>query len=504
MTRLTRAQLCPAATQKQSRTRIARRWQVFLVVALGNFLGWLDVTVVNIAFPSIEHAFPGASLGAISWVLNAYSVVFAALLISAGRLGDLFGRRRLFLLGLIVFMLGSAICAVAISLPMLIAARVIQASGAAMMVPASAALLLPEFPIAERASAIGLWGASAGVAAAAGPAIGGLLVDWQGWPAIFLINLPIGAVALIAGSRILRESRAPQAPALPDFAGAIMLACAVALVALVLVQSSVWGWTGAPTVAGAAGACVLGALFLRRSAAHAAPVIPLSLLRIRSFALANAGTLTFSTAFYAWLLCDVFYLIEVWHYSALSAGLALTPAPVCAAIGAVSSGRIADRYGQRVLTVPAALLFALGTALFAATASRRPDFLDVWLPGSILSGVGVGVGLTAFASASAASLPGHAFGVGTAVNITARQVGAVLGVAILVAIVGTPASISGVGAFQRSWLFSILAAAVATAIGLCLGRVTRADHSPAEDEALPDAGDSHILKPAPALHGESA
>src|SRR5262249_21163892 len=162
-----------------------------------------------------------------------------ALLIAAGRLADLVGRRRMFLIGLVVFMIGSALCALAISLQTLIAARILQAAGAAMVVPSSAALLLPEFPIAERATAIGLWGASAGVAAGAGPGIGGMLVDWRGWPAVFLINLPIGAVALIAGSRILRESRAPQAPAVPDFAGAIMLAAAVALVALVLVQSPV-------------------------------------------------------------------------------------------------------------------------------------------------------------------------------------------------------------------------------------------------------------------------
>jgi MFS family permease len=261
---------------------------------------------------------------------------------------------------------------------------------------------------------------------------------------------------------------------MPDFAGAIMLAGAVALVALALVQSPLWGWTGAPTVVAATGACVLVVLFLRRSAAHEAPVIPLSLLRIRSFALANAGSLVFSAAFFAWLICDVFYLTQSWHYSTVLAGLALTPAPICAAIGAALAGRLADRYGQRVLAVPAALAFGIGTSLFALTAGSHPQFVAVWLPGSMLSGLGVGVALSTFSSAAAASLPAHALAVGGAVNVTARQVGAVLGVAVLVAIVGTPTSIGGVSAFQRSWLFSILAALAATVIALCLGRVAPA------------------------------
>ncbi len=474
MSRFERVPWAAAARHISSRARLERRWQVLIVVALGNFLGWLDVTVVNIAFPSIEHAFPDSSLSAISWVLNAYSVVFAALLIPAGRLADLMGRKRLYLVGLLVFIGGSALCAGAVSLPALIAARILQAGGAAMVVPCSLALLLPEFPLSERATAVGLWGASAGVAAAAGPALGGLLVEWQGWPAVFLVNLPIGVVAFVAGARVLREARAPQPPAMPDFAGAIMLAGAVALVALALVQSPVWGWTGAPTAAAVGGAGILILLFLRRSAAHEAPVIPMSLLRIRSFALANAGSLVFSSAFFAWLICDVFYLTQSWHYSTILAGLALTPAPICAAVGAALAGRLADRHGQRVLAVPAALAFGIGTSLFALTAGSRPEFVAIWLPGSMLSGLGVGAALASFSSAAVASLPAHALAVGGAINVTARQVGAVLGVAVLVAIVGTPASIGGVSAFQRSWLFSILAALAATAIALCLGRVAPA------------------------------
>jgi MFS family permease len=306
MTRLTTEVIPPAVTGDGPKTRLDGRWQVLLVVALSNFLGWLDLTVVNIAFLSIEHAFSGVSLGATSWVLNAYSVVFAALLVPAGRLADVVGRRRLFLLGLAIFLVGSGLCAIAISLGTLIAARILQAAGAAIVIPTSLALLLAEFAPSERATAVGLWGASAGVAAAAGPAIGGVLINWQGWQAVFLINLPIGALALAIGTRVLHEARTPRASAIPDFPGAMLLGSAVALIALVLVQSPVWGWTGIPSLSAAAFAAVLTAVFVWRSATHQAPVIPTSLLRNRRFALANAGSLVFSAAFFAWLLCDVF------------------------------------------------------------------------------------------------------------------------------------------------------------------------------------------------------
>jgi EmrB/QacA subfamily drug resistance transporter len=456
--------------QGGSRVRLARCWQVLLVVAAGNFLGWLDATVVNIALPSIGRAFAHSSLGGISWVLNAYSVVFAACLIPFGRIADLAGRRRVFLGGLVVFMAGSALCAAAPGLGFLIAARVLQSVGAAAMVPTSLALLLPEFPAERRATAVGLWAASAGVASAAGPVLGGLVVDWEGWRAVFLLNLPIGAVALIAGRAILREARAPKPPASPDLLGAALLGDGIALVALGIVKSPEWGWLGTRTIAAAAGALVLLGAFAARSARHRAPVVAPELLRIRSFALANLGSLLFSTAFFAWLLCDVLYLTGVWGYSTLTAGLALSPAPIMAATGSAVCGRIADRRGARVLAVPAALLFAAGAALFAATAGTHPRFLVAWLPGTLLAGAGVGVGMTALASAAAASLPPHALGAGGAVNITARQIGAVLGVAILVSIVGTR---SGVHALRMGWLFCVLAALAAAAIAVALAPAAR-------------------------------
>ena len=198
---------------------MARRWQVLLVTAVGVFMTFLDVTIVNIAFPDIRASFPDSSLAQLSWILNAYAIVFAAALVPAGRLADRFGRRRFFFGGLLLFLGASVVCGAAASVDVLIGARIVQALGGAMLVPASLALVLPEFPLERRATATALWGATGAVAAAAGPSLGGVLVEWQGWRSVFYVNLLIGLPALLPARRLLRESREPQA-ALPDLLGA--------------------------------------------------------------------------------------------------------------------------------------------------------------------------------------------------------------------------------------------------------------------------------------------
>src|SRR4051794_37588471 len=190
--------------------QLERRWKVLLVTAVAVFMAFLDVTIVNVAFPSIRTAFPAASLPSLSWVLNAYNIVFAALLVPAGRLADLLGRRRLFFWGLGLFMGASALCGLAWSPWALVGARVIQAAGAAVLVPTSLGLLLPEFPLERRASATALWGAVGGVAAATGPSLGGLLIQWSDWRAVFYVNLVLGAVARLPAPRLLRGTRGPH------------------------------------------------------------------------------------------------------------------------------------------------------------------------------------------------------------------------------------------------------------------------------------------------------
>jgi EmrB/QacA subfamily drug resistance transporter len=449
---------------------MAHRWKVLLVTAVAVFMAFLDVTIVNIAFPDIQASFPDTSRASLSWVLNAYNIVFAALLVPAGRLADLVGRKRLFFVGLFVFMGASALCGLAPSVPFLVAARVLQAVGGALLVPTSLGLLLPEFPPQMRATATSIWGATGAVAAATGPSLGGLLVHWSGWRLVFFVNLVIGLAALVPARRLLVEQRDEESGALPDAIGVGLLTFGVGALSLGIVKGPDWGWGSAEVVGSLALAAVLLVLFPLRSARHANPVVELSLFKVRSFAAANVGVFVFSMAFYAMLLAHVLFLTGVWHYSVLKAGFALTPGPLTAAVGSVIGGRLADRFGQRAVGIPGGLLFGLGCLLFALNLDASPDYLGVFLPANIITGAGVGLSFAAFSSAAVAELPPSRFATGSAVAATSRQLGAVLGIAILVAVLGTPTGAGVLDSFHHAYALMAAGGLAAAAVALTMGR----------------------------------
>jgi EmrB/QacA subfamily drug resistance transporter len=449
---------------------MARRWQVLLVTAVAVFMSFLDVTIVNIAFPDIRASFPDSSLSRLSWILNAYAIVFAAALVPAGRLADRFGRRRFFFLGTFVFLGASVLCGAAWSVDVLIAARALQAVGGAMLVPASLGLLLPEFPLERRATATALWGATGAVAAAAGPSLGGVLVDWQGWRAVFFVNLLIGVPALVPARRLLRESREPQT-FFPDALGALLLAASVGAFALGIVKGPEWGWGSGRVLGSLAAGALMFVAFVWRSARHRAPVFELSLFRVRSFAVANLGGFVFAFGFYALLLCNVLFLTGVWGYSILRAGVALTPGPLMAALFAPIGGRLADRFGQRVVAVPGGLLFATGALLFALGTGAEPAYLTEFLPANMLGGAGIGLTFAGFGSAAVAELPRNRYATGGAISNCTRQIGGVLGVSTLIVVLGTPSPEDALHVFHRAWSFIALAGLAATLAGLALGRV---------------------------------
>jgi EmrB/QacA subfamily drug resistance transporter len=448
--------------------QLDRRWKVLAVTAAAIFMAFIDVTIVNVAFPSIERAFPETSVAGLSWVLNAYNIVFAALLVPAGRLADLLGRRRVFFLGLWVFLGASALCGFAPSAEVLIGARAIQAAGAALMVPTSLALLLPEFPPERRATATALWGAVGGVAAATGPSLGGVLIEWTDWRLVFFINLVIGAAVLVPARRMLHEARDPDRGAVPDPLAIVLLAGAIGALSLAIVQAPDWGW-GSARILGAFGlAAALSAAFLSRSVTHRHPVLELHLFRVRSFAVACAGVGVFSLGFYALLLSNILFLTGVWHYSILTAGFAVTPGPLMAALASATSGRLADRFGSGAVAFPGGLLFAAGTLYFALGLGTEPHYVTHYLPGTILTGLGVGASFAGFSSAAVAELPAARYATGSAISSTCRQIGAVLGIAALIAVLGQRA---GLGDFQRAWAMMTATGAVAALAGLALGRV---------------------------------
>jgi EmrB/QacA subfamily drug resistance transporter len=449
-----------------------RRWKVLLVTAVAVFMSFLDITIVNIAFPAIAKDFADASRAGLSWILSAYNIVFAALLVPAGRFADLVGRRRVFYVGISIFLIASVLCAAATAVEMLVAARVLQAAGAAMLVPTSLSLLLPEFPPEQRATATAIWGATGAVAAATGPVLGGVLIDAANWRWVFLVNLPFGVAALIAGRTVLVESRDQFHGAVSDMVGVVLLTAGVGLLALGIVQGPDWGWGGADVLGSLIGGALLLVFFVLRSRAVIAPVVDLDLFRLRSFAVANAALLIHSMAFYALLLCNVLFLTGVWGYDALEAGLALTPAPLVAAITAPLGGRLCDAHGARVVALPGIVLFSLGAVLYAALVDTSPDWLTEFLPAALVSGAGVGLTFAALGSAAVAELPPSRFATGSAVSVCGRQIGAVLGISLLVAILANLVPTDALPSFREAWGLVAAGGGVAALIATQLPRVT--------------------------------
>ncbi len=466
-----------------------RRWQVLMVVVAGVFMAGLDLFIVNIAFPQIQREFAGTDLGSLSWVLNAYTIVFAAFLVVAGRWSDAFGRKRSFQLGVGLFVAASAACAAAPSVAFLVGARAVQGLGAALLTPASLGLLLPEFPPERRHVAIGAWAAVGGVAAAAGPPLGGLLVQ-ASWRWVFLVNVPVGLAALVAGQRVLREIRHPDA-ARPDVLGAGVLTAAIATLVVAIVKGPDWGWGSAGVIGLFALAALLAFVVARRIVRHPSPVVEPALLRVRSFSLAVVGSLLFFGAFAAMLLASVLFLTGVWHESTLAAGLMIAPGPAMAAASSVPGARLGRRFGPGRVGAVGTVLFALGGVWWIAHLGAEANYAADFLPGMLIGGIGVGLVIPSLTAAVAATLPPERLATGIAVQMTGRQIGSALGFAILVAVLGTPDT---AGDFTDAWKFMMAASLLA---GVALVAVARAPRVAPATAVAPGAAVSAPISPTP-------
>jgi EmrB/QacA subfamily drug resistance transporter len=399
------------------------------------FLVMLDTTVLFVAFHGIRASFADASAAELSWVLNAYTIVYAALLVPAGQLADLYGRKQLFLIGVTPFTSASVQCGFATNPLPLIGFRVLQAVGGAFLTPASLALILAAFPIQKRAIAVSLWGAVGALAAAVGPSVGAA-IDAFGWQWAFFINLPVGLLTLALSAMKLKESKSAENGALPDIPGVFMLILGVGGIAFGVVKSSDWGWASSWTL----GAILAGVSFLAGFVAWAGrvemPALDLSLFRDANYRFANIATFVFSVTFAAMFFGSFFFLTRVWNYSLPTAGLAVTPGPLMVIPAAVFAGRFAARMGHRPLLTTGGILFALGAAWFYLTIGPTPDFLGDWLPGLLMGGAAVGLIIPSLTGAAVFGLSAQRFGVGSAVNLSIRQMGAVFGVALVIVLLG--------------------------------------------------------------------
>lgn len=436
------------------------------ILSLAAFMGSLDLFIVNVAFTKISAGFDDAPLSRVSWVLNGYAIIFAALLVPLGRFADRYDRKAGFLLGVTVFTLASLGCAAAPSLWLLIVFRLVQAAGAAMLTPASLGLLLSVLPPEKRAGAVRTWAATGALAAAVGPVIGGLLTSVS-WRWVFLVNLPVGALVIAVAAKILPGSRDERGERVPDALGTVLLTLGIGLLSLGMVQINTWTALDT-TLALVAGVLACGAFWLR-SLRHDNPLVEPALLRVRSFAWANATALAFSIGFAANLLAAILWMQQVWHYSALRTGLAIAPGPVVVPLVTELAGRYAKR-------VPPARLAALGCLIIAASVlsqglllGRTPHYATELLPGWFVGGIGVGLSLPYMLGLATANLPRPRLATGSAIVNMSRQVGSVLGVSLFVALIGAPLTYHATHTvFMRVWYAIVVCMCVsaATALGM--------------------------------------
>jgi EmrB/QacA subfamily drug resistance transporter len=410
----------------------SRKITTLVITCLGYFMVLLDVSIVTVALPTMQTDLH-ASIAGLQWIVDAYTLPFAVLLLTAGTLGDRFGRKRLFLIGLAIFTIGSALCGLAPTLSLLIAGRVLQGIGGAALSPGSLSVLASSFPDArERAQAIGIWAGASGIALAAGPLIGGSLIQLSSWPAIFFVNIPIGIIAFILGWRVLMESGNPEARR-ADIPGQILVIASLTALVYGLIEGSTQGWTSTLILSLFALSVVFMAIFLVVEAKTSEPLLPLSLFKNAVFSMSNTAALIVGFA----LLGTVFFLTQYFQgiqgYSALNAGIRTLPTTMGIFLASPLAGLLTARFGPRI-SVTIGTLFSGIALLLVTNMGPTTAYADIWWKLALM-GIGFGLTLSPLTTAVLSSTPRDRAGLASAMVTTSRQIGSVLGVAVLGALV---------------------------------------------------------------------
>ena len=443
---------------RRGRDNEAHPSALLAILCAATFMSSLDVFIVNVGLRSIGKDLGSGSLADLSWIITAYAIVFAALLVPAGRLADRYGVKQTFLFGLAVFTLGSLGCALSSELWVIVGLRCVQAVGAAALVPTSLGLILTAIPAERRKHSIQIWAVSGSLGAAAGPALGGLLVQ-ASWRWIFVLNIPIGIAALVAAAILAPNIKHAVERRVPDLWGGLLLIVAIGALALALVQGSGWGWSSIRILV-AFGASVIGlALFVTRSSRHAAPIIDLYLFRNPVFAWANVALFLISISFGAQLLGLVLWLQQGWGWSAIETGFGIAPGPVMVSVAAIGLRRYTASIPAGIVAAVGALLMGGGGVLIGFSLGAHSNYAASILPGWLIIGVGAGFVIPTLVAAGTAGLRADQTSTGSAIVQMGRQIGSVLGVAILVVILGsTTASTSNLDHFVHVWWWAGLLA----------------------------------------------
>ena len=425
-------------------------WLTLAVVSVAVFMVAMELTIIALALPEIRASLPGTTPATLSWVVNAYTIVVAALLLLSGWAADRYGRRRIFFTGLVIFAVGSVAAGASNSIGMLIAARALQAVGGSMQFPAGLALLLTAFPRERHQTAIGAWGAVGGLAAALGPTLGALLIGAFNWRAVFYINVPVALASLLLGARVLPESRG-DAAARVDVIGVPLASLGVGAIILGIVQGESWGWGAASTLGAFAAGAAMIAAFARRSLRHPAPLFDLELMRIRSFVLGNLGSLFFAMGFFALLVPLPSFIQEVWGWSVIDTGLAFAVGPTVSFLVAPQAGRLADRIGNAPLLIVGSACGAAGLLWLLLTTEAEPSLARL-LAGTVLVGVSAGTGFSQLVGAALRDIPPERYAMATAGRTTFFQLSVALAIALAFAIIGQPASPAAqLAAYKTVW-----------------------------------------------------
>ena len=414
-----------------------RKWWTLAAVSFGLFMIMLDNTVVNVALPSIQAEL-GIGLSELEWIVAGYALTFAALMLTGGKLADLYGRRRVFVLGLVVFTLASLACGLAGSGAQLIGARIVQGVGAALMNPATLSIISATFPPRQRGMAIGIWAGVSALALAIGPLVGGLLTQHIHWSWIFFVNIPVGIVAVVASLLLIDESRDTSHEQRLDLPGLLTSGGGLFALTYALIEANTYGWTSGRILASFAVAVVLLASFLALERRQRLPMLDLSLFRSRTFAGANLVILLVALSMFGVFFFVSLYMQNVLGYSAVQAGAAFLPMTVLIILIAPLAGRATDRVGSRAL-MTAGMTLVAAQLLWFSRAEVDSSFWSL-LPGLVIGGIGMAMTFTPATAAAMRSVPVDKAGVGSAVLNSFRQVGGSIGIAVMGAIMAHAAA----------------------------------------------------------------
>jgi EmrB/QacA subfamily drug resistance transporter len=414
-----------------------RKWWTLGAVAFGLFMIMLDNTVVNVALPAIQEDL-AADLSELEWIVIGYALTFAALMLTGGKLADLLGRRLIFVVGLSIFTLSSLACGLADSGEVLIAARIVQGAGAALMNPATLSIISATFPPHQRGMAIGIWAGVSALALAIGPLVGGLLTEHASWHWIFFINVPIGILAIAASFVLIDESRDTSEVQRLDLPGLLTSGIGLFSLTYALIEANTYGWTSGRIVTAFVVAAVGLVAFVLLERHQRTPMLDLSLFRSGTFAGANAVMLLVAVAMFGVFFFVSLYMQNILGYSAVQAGAAFLPMTLLIVLVAPVAGRTSDRFGSRWLIGTGMTLLAVH--LFYLSRLGLEETYWSLLPAMLIGGVGMGLVMTPSAAAAMSGVPIDKAGVGSAVLNSARQVGGSVGIALIGAIIAHEAA----------------------------------------------------------------